>query len=447
MQITDAMKAREFTERTKDKERARQDQAKALAEDQKRMGMIAQGLGLQKGEIDSMSRGELQGFITNSMQSKADQQAQQEQLLNLQKFMSQEAQLKAQQAYQQGQQDLAEEKFKFEKLQSKADQEFRLGQQELAEKQANVNMLNAVNQNMISNNTINRLAKSDRTLEKETKAGVKNAKKFTNMAINKVATAKTAPDPTDPQSIKRFQNANDWIKKNPGAVEAVEAGQGYRAVSQFQGKGLTDADFIKNQTAPDALHPQALKKLNDATAVDYADFTDEGGNYMMERNIRSLNQVIAELDGSNKTGRPIDFFGQTLRSAYDAMTDGDSIAMQQKIDLITQANLKATLGAQFTESEAKMFLQRSYDPERTPKENVDKLRKELNLIIQMAESRRARFQYFEDNNYNMAGFMTKNPGAFGNKGQGGNPGNPNSINTQSGNKAKISIPGTQIDLK
>lgn len=424
MQITDAMKAREFTERTKDKERARQDQAKALSEDQKRMGMIAQGLGLQKGEIDSMSRGELQGFITNSMQSKADQQAQQDQLLNLQKFMSQEAQLKAEQAYRQGQMDIQKTN-------------------------ANTNMLNAVNQNMNINSSINRQAVLDNKLKVETKAGVKNAKKFTDMAMNKVDTAKTAPDPTDPKSIKKFQNANDWVRKNPGAVEAVEAGQGYRAVSQFQGKGLTDADFIKNQTAPDALHPQALKKLNDATAQDYADFTDEGGNHMMEMNMRSIRKVMAELKKPGKTGgRTIDFFGDTLKKAYDHMTDGNSVAMQQQIDLITQANLKATLGAQFTENEAKMFLQRSYDPELSDEQNVKKLEQALEGIIKRAESRVARFQYFEVNNYNMAGFMTKNPSAFSNKGQGGNPGNPgNTIDTKSGNRAKIGIPGTEINQK
>ena len=418
-QVNDYTKAREFMERKKQADQARADQAKTLAEDQKRLGMMAQGMGLQKGEVDAMSRGELQGFISSSLQSKVDQQAREQRILELDKFLADKQKLKADQAY-------------------------RLEQQKISKQQGDTNMLNAVNQNIINNNAINRLAESDRIIKEDTQANIENAKKFTDMAINKVATAKTAPDPTDPQSIKRFQDANDWVRKNPGAVEAVEAGQGYRAVSQFQGKGLTDADFIKNQTAPDALHPQSLKKLNDETAKDYADFSEEGGNLMMEKNIRSLRQVIAELNGSNKTGRPIDFFGETLRKAYDHMTDGNSVAMQQQIDLITQANLKATLGAQFTENEAKMFLQRSYDPQLSPEQNAKKLRSELESLITRAESRRARFQYFEDNNYNMAGFMTRNPGAFSSQGQGGNPGSPNSVNTRSGNKAKFNIPTTQI---
>jgi hypothetical protein len=412
MPITDAMRTRDFIARQKEQENQRREKSKQLAEDQKRLGMIAQGLGLEKGEVDSMSRGELQGFLDNEIRKKGE----------IDKIQNE-------------QQALA--KFNFDKQQAEI-------RNQIERTQANTNMLNAVNNNIQTNYNVNKNKFLDNKAQEESDATTKNQMSYQKFALNKVIDSKTPPDPTDPQSIKRFQEANDWVKKNPGAVEAVEAGQGHRAVSQFQGKGLTDADFIKNQTAPDALHPQSLKKLNDETAKDYADFSEEGGNLMMEKNIRSLRQVIAELDGSNKTGRPIDFFGQTLRSAYDAMTDGDSIAMQQKIDLITQANLKATLGAQFTENEAKMFLQRSYDPERTPKENVDKLRKELNLVIQMAESRRARFQYFEDNNYNMAGFMTKNPGALSSKGQGGNPGNPNSVNTQSGNKAKINLPATRI---
>jgi len=421
-QVNDYTKARDFMERKKEADQARSDQAKTLAEDQKRLGMMAQGMGLQKGEVDAMSRGELQGFISASLQSKVDQQAREQRILELDKFLADKQKLNADQAY-------------------------RLEQQKISKQQGDTNMLNAVNQNMINNNTINRLAESDRITKEENQANIGNAKKFTDMAVKKVATAKNAPDPTDPQSIKKFQDANDWVRKNPGAVEAVEAGQGYRSVSKFQGKGLTDADFIKNQTAPDALHPQSLKKLNDETAKDYADFSEEGGNLMMEKNIRSLRQVIAELDGSNKTGRPIDFFGETLRKAYDHMTDGNSVAMQQQIDLITQANLKATLGAQFTENEAKMFLQRSYDPQLSPEQNAKKLRSELESLITRAQSRRARFQYFEDNNYNMSGFMTKNPGAFSNKGQGGNPGDPNSVNTKSGNKAIIGVPGTDIQQR
>lgn len=421
-QVNDYTKARDFIERKKQADQARADQAKELAEDQKRLGMMAQGMGLQKGEVDAMSRGELQGFISASLQNQVNQRANEQRILELNKFLVDEQNLKAEQA-------------------------FRAKQQEIAEQQGNTNMLNAINQNMINNNTINRLAESDRILKEENQANIENAKKFTDMAINKVAVAKTAPDPTDPQSIKRFQDANDWVKKNPGAVEAVEAGQGYRSVSKFQGKGLTDADFIKNQTAPDALHPQSLKKLNDETAKDYADFSEEGGNLMMEKNIRSLRQVIAELNGSDKTGRPIDFFGETLRKAYDHMTDGNSVAMQQQIDLITQANLKATLGAQFTENEAKMFLQRSYDPQLSPEQNAKKLRSELESLITRAQSRLARFQYFEDNNYNMAGFMTNNPGAFSSR-PGLNPGtSDNTINTRSGNRAKINIPTTNVQQR
>ena len=413
MPTTDAMRTRDFIARQKEQDDQRREKSKMLAEDQKRLGMMAQGLGLEKGEVDSMSRGELQGFLNEEIRKKGiiDEMDRQEQALA---------------------------KFNFDKQQ----QEIKT---QIERDQVNTNMLNAVNNNIQTNYNVNKNKFLDNKAQEESEANTLNQMRYRKFALQQVIASKKQPDPTDLQSIKRFQEANDWVKKNPGAVEAVEAGQGHRAVSQFQGKGLTDADFIKNQTAPDALHPQSLKKLNDETAKDYADFSEEGGNLMMEKNIRSLRQVIAELNGSNKTGRPIDFFGETLRKAYDHMTDGNSVAMQQQIDLITQANLKATLGAQFTENEAKMFLQRSYDPQLSPEQNAKKLRSELESLITRAESRRARFQYFEDNNYNMAGFMTKNPGAFSNKGQGGNPGNPaNTINARSGNKAKINLPATRI---
>ena len=45
---TDARQTRMFIERMKEQDRARKEQSKALAEDQKRLGMIAQGMGLPR---------------------------------------------------------------------------------------------------------------------------------------------------------------------------------------------------------------------------------------------------------------------------------------------------------------------------------------------------------------------------------------------------------------
>ena len=86
--MTDARQTRNFIDRMREQEKQRKERSKALAEDQKRMSLIAQGFGLEKGEVDSMSRGELQGFIENKSMQMAQEKQRQDQILNLQKFQS-----------------------------------------------------------------------------------------------------------------------------------------------------------------------------------------------------------------------------------------------------------------------------------------------------------------------------------------------------------------------
>lgn len=405
MPQTDARLTRDFLNRQKQQDEQRREKAKALAEDQKKMSFIAQGLGLEKGEIDSMSRGELQGFIQSEMDNASKMQAREKQSLELAKFA----------------------------------QSVKVGNSQARTNEANAKTAlmnaNTSSQNSQTNyiSTLNKFQDDAMTRGKEFDTQQRNTqdaqdyKKF----VSGIAEKAEAGDP----------QANKWLNENPQVAENFYSGMSAESILGVRGEPV-------EQQAPDKFHPQALKKLNDETAKDYADFTDEGGNHMMETNMRSIRKVITELKKPSKTGgRTIDFFGETLRRAHDLMLDGNSIAMQQQIDLITQANLKATLGAQFTEKEAVMFLQRSYDPKGTDEQNVKKLEQALQDVIKRAESRRARFQYFESNNYNMAGFMTKNPGALSSQGSGGNPGDPNSVDTKSGNRAKIGIPGTQINQR
>jgi len=349
MQITDAMKAREFTERTKDKERARQDQAKALAEDQKRMGMIAQGLGLQKGEIDSMSRGELQGFITNSMQSKADQQAQQEQLLNLQKFMSQEAQLKAQQAYQQGQQDI----------------------QRMNANTANINAKTA-DRNSLTNFISNRGDKESELQEKQ-----KLAKDEANYAEYAVSQFQNA--------LNGDSGAQKWVDQNREVVEAIKQGQSNSEI--FKLKGKMNFDYM---SPSELLNIESDKKLASQTATQFADYQEKGGSVGAEQKIRVFSRVIDSLkSGDVVTGKITNLFGDAVRKYF---TDPEGFDAQQAVEKIIAETLRETLGAQFTAREAEQLLRRAYDPDLPSKFNIQRLER---AIVEITERTNHQVQWFD----------------------------------------------------
>ena len=85
---TDARQTKMFIQNMQDREKQRADKSKALAEDQKKLSMIAQGFGLQKGEADSMSRGELSGFIENNINDFNQQKQRGEQAIALGQSMN-----------------------------------------------------------------------------------------------------------------------------------------------------------------------------------------------------------------------------------------------------------------------------------------------------------------------------------------------------------------------
>jgi hypothetical protein len=87
--MPDARQTQNFINNLQKQEQERKERAKALSEDQKRLSLLAQGYGLEKGEADAMSRGELSGFVENQAMQIAQKKAQQEQILNLAKFQNQ----------------------------------------------------------------------------------------------------------------------------------------------------------------------------------------------------------------------------------------------------------------------------------------------------------------------------------------------------------------------
>ena len=66
MPFVDARQGQRDINQLRERERQRKEKASALADDQKRLEMLAQGLGAGK-EVKSMSRGELKGFIENKL--------------------------------------------------------------------------------------------------------------------------------------------------------------------------------------------------------------------------------------------------------------------------------------------------------------------------------------------------------------------------------------------
>lgn len=134
------------------------------------------------------------------------------------------------------------------------------------------------------------------------------------------------------------------------------------------------------------------QKLDQEFAKTYEDWNAQGGFSTAEKSISALDKA-AELLKTNPSlsGGKSAFLPEFGRK----LVAPDSVAIQQDIDSAIQSSLKAILGAQFTENEAKQMLARAYDPALPADKNIPRLQAEAARLREMARQKDAASQYFE----------------------------------------------------
>lgn len=129
-------------------------------------------------------------------------------------------------------------------------------------------------------------------------------------------------------------------------------------------------------------------------------------------NVATLNAIAEQLEsGADLTGlswdspllslvRMFDKEGDRgLRNVFDA----EGINTQQLVARVIQENLRATLGAQFTQKEGLLLIERSYNPNLSEAQNSKRLRAAAAYTQGMIDLERDRQTYFNTHN-TLAGF-------------------------------------------
>ena len=392
--MTDARQTKQFLENIKNQEQQRKDRAKALSEDQKRLSLIAQGLGLEKGEVDSMSRGQLQGFIDSTLQRKQDEQNLQAHNMSLAKF------------------SLDKQKAQTNEL---------VGQAQLLNAQTNqMNSLGSI-QN----------AQNELEAQKGYGQGLQNFLQ----GIGGQSQAMPSPAPQGPQVAPFGGGAPTGPSMDPGTLSKFAQGsggvpampppppppQGVEPGSpQGQGPGVNEmtpqqkmllmsqsgmdpktTNSIAEKVLPDLINPPKppvntretpdeamMKKLAEVAVKDYNDWQVNGGIEGAREKMKRINSIKQKLStGEVKTGRLINAIG----GIFEKYMDPEAVGAKQALETIFQENLRETIGAQFTENEAKMFLARAYDPALPNKTNIEKINYALS---QMTTLQNYKAQYF-----------------------------------------------------
>jgi len=135
------------------------------------------------------------------------------------------------------------------------------------------------------------------------------------------------------------------------------------------------------------------KKIDESYAPEFVDWTG-GMSADTTGNIVKMKEVLKKLLAGEKLTGPIiglipDFAG--------AFINPDAIGAREAVESVVQRNLKAVLGAQFTEKEGERLIKRAYNPNLSGEENARRLALLIEQMESAAKSKDAQAKYFRKN--------------------------------------------------
>ncbi|MXO67793.1 hypothetical protein GRI72_02960 [Altererythrobacter marinus] len=141
--------------------------------------------------------------------------------------------------------------------------------------------------------------------------------------------------------------------------------------------------LIAEQNSGGGLTP-GQRKVDEAFATDYADWTAGGGLAGLENKLRVLEEALDTIEGSDTITGPV--FGR-LPKFIQQMVNPASQDVRADVERAIQETLRQTLGAQFTQKEGEGILARTFDPTQNEESNARRLR---NLISELRSSGAAK---------------------------------------------------------
>ena len=186
---------------------------------------------------------------------------------------------------------------------------------------------------------------------------------------------------------------------------------------------ITLEQYTANKSAPDEyitvgdrLFNKTTKKYEDnganmsvgQEAVDKAYAADhlaweKGGRGNYGKMEKDLNEAINLLDNAEDISGKV--VGSVLNTTGGEFTYPDAKRTQDYVLGVVQKSLRETLGAQFTEIEGKMLMDRAYNPLLSQAENSKRVKRLLGEIKEAKQSREAMSQYWKDNNGSLVGYI------------------------------------------
>ena len=208
-----------------------------------------------------------------------------------------------------------------------------------------------------------------------------------------------------------FAEKMAWYKANPNASkeELQLAGITENVVTsiqefeyyQTQGGKKDYFEFLGNSSGSQTItiggeekqYSPFWKKVDEDYASEYIDWTS-GISADTNGNIVKVEEVLRALE----SGEPLT--GPLIGSVPDFVlkfTSPNVIDAREAVESVVQRNLKAILGAQFTEKEGERLIARAYNPSLSPEMNASRLRILVTAMKQGAEAKDQQANWVREN--------------------------------------------------
>jgi hypothetical protein len=204
-------------------------------------------------------------------------------------------------------------------------------------------------------------------------------------------------------------SANDLAKSSPQIATWFKGQIDYAKTQEMGENRKLIAKMAADAKANVPAKPTVGQAQTDRIfAKEYNDFVLSG---KFSDSVKSLDQLdeainILKKSAGGATGAIPSLVPDALRARIPGLKGGYNA--EQMVKEIVQRNLRPILGAQFTEREGTMLMERAFDPKLSEATNIKRIERLGTQIRKMAQAKQEAIYYYEENG-TLAGFKGKIP--------------------------------------
>lgn len=152
----------------------------------------------------------------------------------------------------------------------------------------------------------------------------------------------------------------------------------------------TGAQVISRKSTP------GIEQMDKQFGKEWAQFNASGGFADTQKQINQIGGAIDELKTGKATTGGVSGYALSMLPEFAGKAIAPELAaVKQRVEDVVQRNLRAILGAQFTENEGNRLIARAFDPQLKPEENIYRLEMLQRQMMDAARAKQEAGAYFD----------------------------------------------------